>query len=173
MKGYSEGTCTNTRDSSNSPVVVDNFSNYNRLKFRTFLRKMIWEFAFACVAAPCGAKNEGKGLKKTTLKHNKVWLLAESSGCEAELAGSAEPQSVQSSFRFSFCSQVEVESLSVSSAATVLMVNLECESRDKEMKWRRMESLEKSISPVVNTLTRFTYDEILSATRNFSKGNYY
>lgn len=98
----------------------------------------------------------------------------QSSGCGAELTN-ADPHSVHSSFRFSFCSQVELESLNMSSAtaATVLMVNLEnglCESRAKELKWQRIESLERSISPVVNTLVRFSYSEIQSATHNFSKG---
>lgn len=63
--------------------------------------------------------------------------------------------------------------MSSSAAATVLMVNLDngvSESRANEMKWRRMESLEKSISPVAHTLIRFSYGEIMSATRNFSKG---
>ncbi|KAJ1376388.1 Serine/threonine-protein kinase, active site [Sesbania bispinosa] len=143
MMVFSQGTCTvsdtDIMDPSNAPdtppqvssAVADNFSDYKRLKFRTFLRKMIWEFAFACVAVPCGGKDDDKGFKKKTLEHNKVWLLAESGGCGAELA-SAEPQSI--------------------------------------MKWRKMESLERCISPVANTLIRFNYDEILSATRNFSKG---
>jgi hypothetical protein len=113
--------------------------------------------------------------KKINLEHNKAWLLAESGGCGAELTN-ADPQSVHSSFRFSFCSQVELESLNMSSssAATVLMVNLDnglCESKAKELKWRRFESLERSISPMANTLIRFSYAEIRAATRNFSKGN--
>lgn len=64
--------------------------------------------------------------------------------------------------------------MSSSSAATVLMVNLDnglCESKAKELKWRRFESLERSISPMANTLIRFSYAEIRAATRNFSKGN--
>ena len=52
------------------------------------------------------------------------------------------------------------------------MVNLDYESQVKELKWRRIQSPEKSLSPVANTLIRFSYDEILSATRNFSKGNF-
>ncbi|KAK9951078.1 hypothetical protein M0R45_006540 [Rubus argutus] len=40
----------------------------------------------------------------------------------------------------------------------------------KELKWRRFESLERSISPMANTLIRFSYAEIRAATRNFSKG---
>lgn len=66
--------------------------------------------------------------------------------------------------------------MSSSSAATVLMVNLDngvSESKAKEIKCRRMESLEKSISPVAHSLIRFSYAEIVSATRNFSKGNFF
>lgn len=180
--GLSQGPCTDSRDLSNdqtsSPLVVDHYCDYNKLKFRTLLRKMIWEFGLACVANPSRRRRGSeRGLsdgKKTNLEHNKAWLLAESGGCGAELSN-ADPQSVHSSFRFSFCSQVELESLNMSSssAATVLMVNLDngvSESRAKEIKWRRMESLEKSISPVAHSLIRFCYGEILSATRNFSKG---
>lgn len=86
------------------------------------------------------------------------------------------PQSVHSSFRFNLCSQVEMESLKMSSsaAATVLMVNLNngvSESRALELKWQRLESLEKSIFPVTHSLIVFNYGEILSVTQNFSKGN--
>lgn len=160
-----------------SSVVGNDSSDQKRNKLRTFLEKTMWDFFFACVGVPSGGNNDFNGLRKTTLEHNKVWLLAESG---AELA-SGEPQSVHSSFRFSFCSQVEVESFDMSSsasvsaaaaAATVLMVNLEYESQVREMKWRRILSLQRSISPVVNTLIRFSYDEILSATHNFSKGNF-
>ncbi|XP_027329650.1 probable serine/threonine-protein kinase PBL7 [Abrus precatorius] len=170
---FSQGNCTDTNEASNahvSSLVVNDFSDHKRLKFRTFLRKVIWDFTYAFVAVPCGGNNDLNGIKNTTLEHNnKAWLLAESG---AELA-SADPQSVHSSFRFSFCSQVEVESFNMSSsssAATVLMVNLEYESQAREMKWRRIKSLERNISPVVNTLIRFNYGEILSATRNFSEG---
>ncbi|KAI9102089.1 hypothetical protein K1719_023599 [Acacia pycnantha] len=138
---------------------------------------MIWELGFACVGRPCLGKNDGDGdgYEKTNLDHNKAWLLAEPGGCGAEVMN-ADPQSVHSSFRFSFCSQVELESsssMNSSAAATVLMVNLDDgmnNSRARELKCRRMESLEKSISPVANSLIRFNYGEILSATHSFSKG---
>jgi hypothetical protein len=61
----------------------------------------------------------------------------------------------------------------MNSSATVLMVNLDNglnETRAKELKWRRIQSLERSISPVANSLVRFSYREILAATNNFSKG---
>ena len=193
--GFSQGTCTDSSEISNAPnapspsssLVADHYCDHSKLKFRTFLRKMIWDFGFACLANPSSSssssrrrrsrKDDAECNKKANLEHNKAWLLAESGGCGAELSN-ADPQSVHSSFRFSFCSQVELESLNMSSssAATVLMVNLDngvSESRARELKWRRMESLEKSISPVAHSLIRFTYGEILSATRNFSKGNFF
>ncbi|KAE8665142.1 pfkB-type carbohydrate kinase family protein [Hibiscus syriacus] len=106
------------------------------------------------------------------LEHNKAWLLAESGG-GAELT-STDLQSVHSSFRFSICSQVELDAVTANplSSATVLMLNLDngvSDDRAKESKWRRIESLERSISPVSNSLVRFNYGEIVSATRNFSK----
>lgn len=143
-------------------------------KFKNFLHKMIWDFGFVCFfPTATRKKDEMKKKMVNNLENNKAWLLAESGGCVAELAN-AEPHSVHSSFRFSLCSQVELESMSVnSSSATVLMVNLDnglIEPKSQELKWRRIESLERSISPVAHTLIRFSYGEILSATRNFSKG---
>ncbi|XP_054788884.1 probable serine/threonine-protein kinase PBL7 isoform X2 [Prosopis cineraria] len=171
------GSCESSNAPSSSYLVADHSCDY-KLKFRTILRKMIWKLGFACVTLPRRRpilrKNDGDGYRKTNLEHNKAWLLAESGGCGAE-ATNADPQSVHSSFRFSFCSQVELESSSMhsSAAATVLMVNLDNgmhNSGAREQKWRRMETLEKSISPVANTLIRFNYGEIICATRNFSKG---
>ena len=193
--GFSQGACTHSTELSNAPdashassVASDRYTDHSKLKYKNIFRKMIWDLGLACVIPTRRRRRSGKGQgegkndgnchQKTNLEHNKAWLLAESGGCGAELTN-ADPQSVHSSFRFSFCSQVELESLNMSSsaAATVLMVNLDNgmnESRAKELKWRRIESLEKSISPVANTLIRFNYGDILSATRNFSKGkNFY
>ncbi|CAI9758437.1 unnamed protein product [Fraxinus pennsylvanica] len=129
---------------------------------------MIWDFGLACLISPRRRRSSGE----EKMEHDKAWLLAESGGCGAE-----EPHSVHSSFRFSFCSQVELESMTVnnrSSSTTVLMVNLDngllSDSKSRELKWRRIESLERSISPVAHSLIRFSYSEILSATRCFSKG---
>ncbi|KAI3824190.1 hypothetical protein L1987_05640 [Smallanthus sonchifolius] len=121
-------------------------------KFKNFFHKMIWNFGFACFLPLITKKqkDEMKSKMVNSLEHNKAWLLAESGGCVAEL-GNAEPHLVHSSFRFSLCSQVELESMSVSSSGTVLMVNLDnglMESRSQELKWRRIESLERSISPI-------------------------
>ncbi|XP_021755017.1 probable serine/threonine-protein kinase PBL7 [Chenopodium quinoa] len=147
----------------------DYCDNYNELKFKSFLMNMIWDFGFGCFV-PKMSKNEGQ--KKSNSEHNKAWLLAESGG---DLAN-CEPHSVHSSFRFSLCSQKEIDSLktaNLNSSTTILMMNLDNNSSDsnsKELKWRRIESLEKSISPVANSLIRFSFAEILSATRNFSEG---
>ncbi|KAJ0726311.1 putative protein kinase RLK-Pelle-RLCK-VI family [Helianthus annuus] len=142
-------------------------------KFNNFFHKIIWGFGLSCFFPTVNKKDESKTKMVNNLEHNKAWLLAESGGCVAEF-GNGEPHSVHSSFRFSLCSQVELESLSVgSSSSTVLMVNLDnglIEPRSQELKWRRIESLERSISPVVHTLVRFSFAEIVSATRNFSKG---
>ncbi|KAG6397699.1 hypothetical protein SASPL_143869 [Salvia splendens] len=47
---------------------------------------------------------------------------------------------------------------------TVFVVNL---SKSQDLNWKRIESLESRRAP---SLIRFTYPDILSATRNFSKG---
>lgn len=126
----------------------------------------MWDFGLACVIPRRRRRSSGKNSD-----HNKAWLLAGPGGC-----GSEEPHSVHSSFRFSLCSQIELESMPVNSScsATVLMVNLDngmlADSKTRELKWRRIESLERSISPVSRSLIRFSYSEILHASRNFSKG---
>ncbi|KAK6913559.1 Protein kinase domain [Dillenia turbinata] len=184
-------TCTDSietfdsfKPSNSSSLSLDHYCNSRHdPKFKILLKKMIWESGFACFLPNCGSAIENdereRDLKKRNqnLEHNKAWLLAESG---ADLSNNGDPQSVHSSFRFSLCSQVELESMnpnnissSSSSGATVLMVNLDngvTESRSQELKWRRIESLERSISPVAHALVRFSYGEILSATRNFSKG---
>ncbi|PRQ45617.1 putative protein kinase RLK-Pelle-RLCK-VI family [Rosa chinensis] len=186
--GFSQDTLRSSREPPivNAPytcssLVSDHYCHHNELTVKAILKKMLRELVLSCFLPPppqTRTQNEGdddsNGSKKMSLEHNKAWLLAESGGCGADLT-SADPQSVHSSFRFSFCSQVELESLNMtsSSAATVLMVNLGnglCESKAKELKWRRFESLERSISPMANTLVRFSYAQIHAATRNFSQG---
>lgn len=157
------------------PSTTNNTTNthFDDQRFKKLLHKMIWEFGLSCFFPKslnsCKDKKNDKNCE-----HNKAWLLAETAGTGAELTN-ADPHSVHSSFRFSFCSQIELESMKKnnSCSATVLMVNLDnglIESRSKELKWSRIESLERSISPVVQTLVRFSFDEILYATHNFSKG---
>ncbi|CAN1166184.1 Receptor-like kinase LIP2 [Linum perenne] len=132
---------------------------------------MVWLLGLSCFGM-----NQNGGAKKnetTNSENHKAWLLAESGGGGAVITTSntAEPQSVHSSFRFSFCSQVELDSMNIPSAssATVLMVNLD-NGLGKELGWRRIQSLERSISPVANSLVWFHYSEILAATRTFSQG---
>ncbi|KAL6225887.1 hypothetical protein ACLB2K_004736 [Fragaria x ananassa] len=158
-----------------SSVVSDHYCHRNEFTLKTILNKMLRELGLSCFLPPPPQTRttQNEDQKKMNLEHNKAWLLAESGGCGADLTG-ADPHSVHSSFRFSFCS-VELDSLNMTSpsAATVLMVNLDnglCESKAKELKWRRFESLERSISPMANTLVRFSYAEIRAATRNFSQG---
>lgn len=188
--GFSQRTCTRSGKLSNVPIapfssstVKHHYCHYNELRIKSILNKMLWKLGLACFLPPHRRRtgkspttvDDCKSINNKNMEQNKAWLLAESDGSGLELTN-ADPQSVHSSFRFSFCSQVELESFNMNSAtaATVLMVNLDnglCESRSRELKWRRIESLERSISPVANTLVRFCYAEILSATCNFSKGN--
>ncbi|CAL5369275.1 unnamed protein product [Camellia sinensis] len=186
--GFSRSSCTNSGEPlhnqiapiTTSSLPTDQYCDYDDLKFKTLLSKMVWEFGLSCFlpSLPRGKNQREREKKKKNSNnsdHNKAWLLAESGGCGGAELTSSDPQSVHSSFRFSFCSQVELESMNVAnpSPATVLMVNLDnglTDSRARELKWRRIESLERSISPVAHTLIRFSYAEILSATRKFSKG---
>ena len=166
---------------SNFDVVVDDDddddycakNSFGELRFKSLLTKMVWEFGLGCFVGEKQRTIKGKnGTNKSNPEHNKAWLLAESGG---DLAN-GEPHSVHSSFRFSICSQVELDSLKTNFFApstTILMVNLDNNSSDpcsNELRWRRIESLEKSISPVSSSLIRFSYDEIVAATRNFSQG---
>lgn len=136
---------------------------------------MVWDLGLSCFFPSSFRRQDGKpqGGKSQSLDQNKTWLLEDSGG--AELSG-ADPHSVHSSFRFSLCSQVELETLNIGSsdAATILMVNLDTGLEDSsaiQQRCRRIESLEKTISPLTRTgLIRFTYGDILSATRRFSEG---
>lgn len=185
--GVSQGSFTNSGDiepvhthfSAESGAVCDDESDgycgHGELKVKSLIYRMIWDFGLACLIPPSRRRSSGKGKGGENSEHNKAWLLAQSGGCGRSELTNAEPQSVHSSFRLSLCSQVELESMNVSSCspATVLMVNLENGLTDpgsRELKWRRIESLERSISPVAHSLVRFSYDEIVSATSNFSKG---
>ncbi|KAF9664056.1 hypothetical protein SADUNF_Sadunf17G0116400 [Salix dunnii] len=186
--GFCQGTCRNTTEPPNSStcdalststiIAKDHCFDYdNELKLKGFLSKMFWKSGLACFLPSESDETIKKSNNRNgNLEHNKAWLLAESGGCGSgsELTNT-DPHSVHSSFRFSLCSQVELESMKMNSSAsaTVLLVNLDNglnETRTKELKWRRIQSLERSISPVANSLVRFSYSEILAATNNFSKG---
>ncbi|KFK41063.1 hypothetical protein AALP_AA2G080500 [Arabis alpina] len=99
-------------------------------------------------------------------EHNKAWLLAETG---PKLMDS-DPYSVHSSFRFSLCSQEELNREEPSSSSATVLLVKETEKPTVEMNCWTARSLEKSISPVTNTLVRFSYSEIVTATRSFSKG---
>ncbi|KAL0378001.1 UNVERIFIED_CONTAM: hypothetical protein Sradi_3105600 [Sesamum radiatum] len=147
--GLSRNSCTSSVDASKSHALCatasdhDGFCEFDDsgIKFKSLLYKMIWDFGLGCVIPSRQRRSSGENEEKggdcggCSLEHNKAWLLAESGGCGAE-----EPHSVHSSFRFSFCSQVELESMTVnnSSSATVLMVNLDngllADSKSRELK---------------------------------------
>ncbi|KAI3948031.1 hypothetical protein MKW92_022809 [Papaver armeniacum] len=200
--GCSQETTSNAKkptSSTTSTVVTE--TEYHVLDFEVvnLLQKMVWELGLGCVLP--GNSTSNKQVKKNNneeiSEHNKAWLLAESSSgvnvsaefitpsASAANANAADSYTAHSSFRFSFGSQREFDSLcfnrssSTSSSAggtTILMVNLDTGSKNIQsntndlLKWRRLESLEKSISPVADTLIRFSYSEIRSATQNFRKG---
>lgn len=173
--GFHEG---NTNPHENS-VNLATFSapsfdeGYKDPKIKTHLKKMILDLGFfACFFPP--------RTRTSPREHNKAWLLAETGPKIIDV----DPYSVHSSFRFSLCSQVELEKMkgeepSSSScrnfpvsggSATVFLVKEEIEKSTEEINWSAALSLEKSISPVANTLVRFSYSEIVTATHNFSKG---
>lgn len=185
--GFSQCEFTNPREhisetprskSGDFSLDFDHNGDQNQHKMKMKLKKLIWDFGVSCFMPfvfkkgdeDCNGDHDERGLRNDL--ENKTWLLAESGGYGGD---NGEPNSVHSSFRFSLCSQVELDSLNISCApsTTVLMVNLDnnlMDSRSRELKCRRMASLERSISPVANTLIRFSYDEIVLATRNFSQG---
>lgn len=148
-------------------------------KSKKMIQKMSLEYGLSCFLPPLkriSSENDEKKRGKNYSELNKAWLLADSGGCGAEITYT-DPHIMQSSFRFTFCSQLELESMKINQfcSNTVLMVNLNNgvfmgSPRSREVKWSRIESLERNISPVAHNLVRFTYSEILSATHNFSKG---
>ncbi|KAL1226033.1 Protein kinase STUNTED [Cardamine amara subsp. amara] len=204
--GFYEGASVHPRNpentnSKNIPILTSSSSsssdldgdNNNDKGIKTRLKKMIFDLGFSCfipsssIIGSSSTKNSGNN--GSGGENNKAWLLAET----APENMNPDPHSVHSSFRFSLCSQIELEkmkgeepSLSASSSCrnlsvsggstTVLMVNLENGVKETsgnstdDLRWTRARSLEKSISPVANTLVRFSYGEIVAATRNFSKG---
>lgn len=189
--GYSPSSCTDSHNSHSSntqnlAIGIHTGNNYE-LNMKTLIYKMIWDLGLACIVPPrrrrISVNNQNDDKNGKILEHNKAWLLAEAGGCGGPELINADPYSVHSSFRFTLCTQVEVESVNGNNnfsssssppAATVLMVNLDnglTDPKSQEVKWRKVESLERNISPVVHSLIRFSYNEIVSATRNFSKGN--
>lgn len=147
---------------------------------KTLLQKMVWELGLGCFQPGKQQRIQKLETKNTQAaeeeqepnggcnEHHKAWLLADSAPGSASNSPIIDPQSVHSSFRFSFGSQAEL----LDSSFAVLMVNLDTgshESLSKDFNFRRMQSLERSISPMADTLVRFSYTDIQAATRNFSK----
>ncbi|KAL9231283.1 hypothetical protein vseg_006529 [Gypsophila vaccaria] len=141
------------------------------VRLKSVLMKLILEYGGSCLVPKIMNKNSDS--RKPNAENNKAWLLAESGGDMAD----SEPHTVHSSFRFSICSQLEIDSINIAAHTTVLMVNLDTTHNNvthsadsKEVKWGRIESLENSISPLSAALLRFSFHHILSATCNFSPG---
>ncbi|KAG0482740.1 hypothetical protein HPP92_010824 [Vanilla planifolia] len=120
-----------------------------------------------------------KGRLRCDDRENKLWLLAEAAAEEVE----NEPQTVLSSFRFSFRSQAAEAATppaEEAAAAVLLLVSIEQEgvvggrehddarAAGEPTQWRRLESLELSIARVAGGLLRFSYAQIRLATRDFS-----
>lgn len=207
--GFYEGASVHPRNQENTnsvniPILTSSSSSpdldgddNDKKGIKTLLKTMIFDLGFACFLPPIAgsssidnsSNNNNNNNNGGGGENNKAWLLAET----APENMNPDPHSVHSSFRFSLCSQIELEkmkgeepSLSASSSCrnltvsggstTVLMVNLENGVKETtgnstdDLRWTRARSLEKSISPVANTLVRFSYGEIVAATRNFSKG---
>ncbi|XP_008782286.2 probable serine/threonine-protein kinase PBL23 [Phoenix dactylifera] len=153
---------------SPSPEVVD---------VRASCTKMAWSLGLMLCRASAirrQRKRGGMGNECCAAENNKSWLLA--ADARAETEAEAEPQSVHSSFRFGFGSQAEAASVAAAAATTVLLlVNLEDEGEELGRgegvgEWQRLESLERSISPLAGALERYSYADIRSATRGFSRG---
>ncbi|KAH9316648.1 hypothetical protein KI387_025275, partial [Taxus chinensis] len=137
-------------------------------------------------------KNVGENfLGKIESNNNKTWLLGAntedgtkgcsgSKGCCYNRPCDAENNtedlcSVNSSFRFSFGSQLDWEASNP--GTTVLLLNLEKGLDDNhgdsllvsELERARIQSLERQILPAVEGLMRFEFEQIYAATSGFSQ----
>ncbi|KAJ0974896.1 hypothetical protein J5N97_016861 [Dioscorea zingiberensis] len=118
-------------------------------------RRMAWSRALLFSAATTMKRRGGGGEDRSKggglgSENNDAWLLAD-----------ARADSVNSSFRISFGAQAE--------AATVLLL-VSPEDGGAEDEGGRVESVERSISPVAGSVARFSFSEIRAATRDFSGG---
>ncbi|XP_074585500.1 putative serine/threonine-protein kinase PBL7 [Curcuma longa] len=141
--------------------------------------KMAWGTSVMLSRASAVRRRRWQRQRKGGEDENKSWLLA-----EARADAAAEAESAHSSFRLSFGSQTEAEEVmekAATPAATpvLLLVNLEDEKEGSgrgnahALKLRErqgLEALERTISSATGNLLRFSYSEISSATRGFSKG---
>lgn len=102
---------------------------------------------------------------------HKEWLLG-----DGHVVGHGEVESTYSSFRLSFESQLEAEETGgTDNSSTSLMIPDDTRENQRliMLKCRRLQSLERTISPIVVIagLVRFQYQDILVATRNFQEGD--
>nr|XP_018674653.1 PREDICTED: serine/threonine-protein kinase CDL1 [Musa acuminata subsp. malaccensis] len=175
------GSCMGARDGRPLPPPARELVNAGSSG-----EKVAWS-STSLIFSAAGVVRRGRGRWRRQRKRgeveNKSWLLAEARA-EAEAAAAADPGSVHSSFRFSFGSQTEAEETMENAAtptatAVLLLVSLEDEGdrlgngdahSNKRRQWQGLEVLERSISSAAADLVRFSYSEIRSATRGFSKG---
>lgn len=151
----------------------------DELKKGSSWEKMAWGTSVMLSRASAARRRRWQRQRKGGEDENKSWLLA-----EARADVSAEAESAHSSFRLSFGSQTEAEEVmekAATPAATpvLLLVNLEDEKEGsgrgnahalKLRERQRLEALERTISSATGNLLRFSYSEIWSAARGFSKG---
>ncbi|XP_068658663.1 probable serine/threonine-protein kinase PBL23 isoform X1 [Aristolochia californica] len=162
--------CVHSSCSESNEAEIGGKARKTQVGCATDEKKMLWGLSLMILLGLSRRQRKKEG------ENNQAWLLADSA---LAVADSADPQSVHSSFRFSFGSQVELESLafnsSSSAAATVLMVNLEKNSQESSSsvdsnRIRQIGILERSISSVQTSLIRFSYAEICFAAENFCRG---
>ncbi|URE39504.1 proline-rich receptor-like protein kinase [Musa troglodytarum] len=170
------GSCMGARDGRPPPPARE-LVNAGSLGEKVAWRSTSLIFSAAGVVR----RGRSRRQRKRGEVENKSWLLAEA---RAEAEAAADPGSVHSSFRFSFGSQTEAEETMENAAtptatAVLLLVSLEDEGdrlgngdahSNKRRQRQGLEVLERSISSAAADLVRFSYSEIRSATRGFSKG---
>lgn len=102
---------------------------------------------------------------------HKEWLLG-----DGHVVGHGEVESMCSSFRLSFESHLESEETGGADNSSTLLMTPDGSRENQRLimlKCRRLQSLERTISPVmiIAGLVRFQYQDILVATRNFEEGD--
>lgn len=163
------------------------------MKMKILCGKNRW--GLATMGLLTGSKKSATNLNSVNeFENNDTWLLAgnivDRLGCSPGATENLDITSVNSSFRFSFGSQLDLESACnisnnnnpVGSRPTVLLVNLEkgletpdciddimASTHKSDVQWARIQSLERNILPAVEGLTRFDYEEIRLATSDFSQ----
>ncbi|KAJ8545927.1 hypothetical protein K7X08_018510 [Anisodus acutangulus] len=128
----------------NTQALATDTDNHE-LKIKSLIYKMIWDFGLACFNPTRRRRASGKDNGDD--KDDK--------GCVSSLEHN------------------KAWLLAESGACGTELINADphsVHSSFRELKWRKIQSLERSISPVTHSLIRFTYAEIASATLKFSKG---